>query len=109
MNKLTGQPRFQGLSFSRPQERERSDKKRDSGNEDTDRNFFPFTIVVMVSSGANRNNALQNSGSIFLQMKALSNSLWTGMDKLDGDKEVLPPPKQKPSRSVGTIIPILKA
>lgn len=109
MNKLTGQPRSQGLCTSRPQERERGDKKRDPGNEDTDRSFFfPLAIVVFVSSGENRNKGLQNIGSIFLQMKALSNSLGTGMDKLDGDKDVLPSPRQKPARSVGRIIPILK-
>lgn len=49
---------------------------------------------VFVSSGDNPDKGLQNIGSMFLQ----SNSLGTGMDKLDGDKDVLPP-RQKPARS----------
>ena len=68
--------------------------------------IFPFKVFVW--SGKNRNEGLQNIGSIFLQMKALSNSLGTGMDKLDGDEDVLPPPRQKPARSVGRIIPLFK-
>ena len=68
--------------------------------------IFPFKVFVW--SGKNRNEGLQNIGSIFLQMKALSNSLGTGMDKLDGDEDVLPPTRQKPARSVGRIIPLLK-
>lgn len=60
--------------------------------------FFLFATVVLVSSGDNHNKGLQNIGSLFLQMKALSNSLGTGMDKLDNDKHLLP---QKTTRSVG--------
>ena len=59
------------------------------------------SIVVLVWSGDNRNKGLQNIGSLFLQMKALSNSLGTGLDKLDGDKDLLPPPRQRTARSVG--------
>lgn len=40
-------------------------------------------------------------------MKALSNSLGTGMDKLDGDKDVLPSPRQKPARS-GSFVKIYR-
>jgi len=76
---------------SQPLERERrGEKKTDPGNEDADRSFFPFTIIVFVSSGENRSKELRNIGSIFLQIKTLSNSLGTGMDKLDGVKDVLP-------------------
>jgi len=57
---------------------------------------------VLVSSGDNRNKGLQNIGSLFLQMKALSNSLGTGMDKLDFDKDLLP---QKTTRS-GSLVKI---
>lgn len=83
--------------------RERDDKKRDVdiGKEDADRGIFP-SFVVFVSSGDNPDKGLQNIGSMFLQ----SNSLGTGMDKLDGDKDLLPP-RQKPARSVGGIIPLL--
>ncbi len=56
--------------------------------------------LVLVSSGDSLNKGLQNIGSIFLQMRTLSNSLGTGMDKLDGEPEGLCPPRQKAARSV---------
>ncbi|KAL9975144.1 hypothetical protein ACROYT_G012266 [Oculina patagonica] len=58
---------------------------------------------VLVSSGDSLNKGLQNIGSIFLQMRTLSNSLGTGMDKLDGEPEGLCPPRQKAARSASFV------
>ena len=106
VNERTGQPHSKVRVSVLPAalERDRGDKKRDPGNDASERNFFPLAIVVFVSSGDSRDKGSQNIGSMLLQ----SNSLGTGMDKLEGDKDVLPRPRQKPSRSVGGIIPIFK-
>lgn len=55
---------------------------------------------VLVSSGEPLNKGLQNIGSIFLQMKVLSNSLGTGLDKLDEEPGTLSPqtPRKKAAR-----------
>lgn len=60
---------------------------------------------VWVSSGESLNKGLQNIGSIFLQMKVLSNSLGTGLDKLDEEPGTLSPlgPRKKVARSASFV------
>lgn len=60
---------------------------------------------VLVSSGEPLNKGLQNIGSIFLQMKVLSNSLGTGLDKLDEEPGRLSPPtpRKKAARSASFV------
>lgn len=60
---------------------------------------------VLVSSGGPLNKGLQNIGSIFLQMKVLSNSLGTGLDKLDEEPGKLSPltPRKKAARSASFV------
>lgn len=60
---------------------------------------------VLVSSGEPLNKGLQNIGSIFLQMKVLSNSLGTGLDKLDEEPGTLSPltPRKKAARSASFV------
>ncbi|KAJ7360619.1 hypothetical protein OS493_015727 [Desmophyllum pertusum] len=57
---------------------------------------------VLVSSGDTLNKGLPNIGSIFLQMKALSNSLGTGLDKLDSDPGVFSSTKTE-SSTIGIV------
>ena len=66
-------------------------------------------VVVLVSSGETLNRGLQNIGSIFLGMKTLSNSLGTGLDKLEEKPNVLRPPRHKAERSVRELQLPLKA
>ncbi|CAH3154336.1 unnamed protein product [Pocillopora meandrina] len=67
--------------------------------------FPPPAIAVLVSSGEPLNKGLQNIGSIFLQMKVLSNSLGTGLDKLDEEPGTLSPltPRKKAARSASFV------
>lgn len=59
-----------------------------------------LTPPVLVSSEEALNKGLPNIGSIFfMEMKALSNSLGSGLDKLDEGPNVLPNPTHKAARS----------
>ena len=62
--------------------------------------FFSIFFSVLVSSGETLNRGFHNIGSIFFDIKALSNSLGTGLDKLDEKPNKLHIPRNKVARSV---------
>lgn len=62
--------------------------------------FFQFFFSVLVSSEETLNRGFHNTGSIFFDIKALSNSLGTGLDKLDEKPNKLHIPRNKVARSV---------
>ena len=62
--------------------------------------FFSIFFSVLVSSEETLNRGFHNIGSIFFDTKAISNSLGTGLDKLDEKPNKLHIPTKKVARSV---------
>ena len=65
--------------------------------------FFSIFFSVLVSSEETLNRGFNNIGSIFFDIKALSNSLGSGLDKLDEKPNELHIPRNKVARSVNKL------